>query len=59
MQKNINQTVFDAVINEIAKNHYDGNFRQNYAQKIKKFRQTNFGEIFVNFIQILLFFFHC
>ncbi len=39
VQKNINKTVFDAVINEIAKNHYDGKFRQNYAQKIKKFRQ--------------------
>lgn len=39
VQKNINQTVFDAVINEIAKNHFDGNFRQNYAQKIKEFRQ--------------------
>ena len=35
-QKKINTDVFDAVISEITAKHYDGNFRQKYAQKINK-----------------------
>ena len=40
-QKKINADVFDAVISEISKNHYDGNFRQKYAHKINEFRQKS------------------
>lgn len=38
-ERKVNSEVFDAVIREVSKFHYDGNFRQKYAQTIKKFRQ--------------------
>ena len=38
-QNDINTEVFNAVISEILKFHYDGNFRQKYAETITSFRQ--------------------
>lgn len=46
----INQQVFDAVINEVAANHFDGQFRQKYAQKIAESRKNALKS--VNFQQL-------
>ena len=41
IQQKINPEVFDTVINEIAKFHYDTDFRQKYAQLINTYRQKS------------------
>ncbi|MBR2509298.1 MAG: hypothetical protein IKB71_06080 [Lentisphaeria bacterium] len=38
VQTEINQDVFDALLKDVSKFHYDSNFRQKYAQEIKSAR---------------------
>ena len=49
-QDKMNAEVFDAAINEVAKFHYDGKFRQKYAEKINYFRQKSLKS--VNFTEL-------
>lgn len=44
-QSAVNQQVFDAVIQEAAKFHYDGTFRQKYAILINEYRQKSLKSV--------------